>query len=111
MIKPVRIARKTAQPMSEVISEFIRTMKIASGLNTRRVFEAWEEASGASAYTSRIFYRDGRLYVTLVSSVARNHLSFQKSLIMERMNMILRDDELFIKDGSGERPVREIILK
>ncbi len=111
MTKPVRIARKNAQPMSEIISEYIRAMKLASGLNTRRVFEAWGEASGASDYTSRMFFRDGRLYVTLASSVARNHLSFQKSLILERMNQILRDDELFVKDGSEDRPVREIILK
>lgn len=111
MPKPSRIARKTAQPMSEVIAEYIRAMKLASGLNTRRVFDAWGEASGASEYTSRMFFRDGRLHVTLTSSVVRNQLSFQKMLIMEKMNQILREDGLFVKDDPSTRYVSEIVLR
>lgn len=111
MQRPNRIARKTAQPMSEIVAEYIRAMKLASGLNVRRVFEAWEQASGAGSYTTKMFYRGGRLHVTLNSSVARNHLSFQKDMIIMKMNQLLRDDELFVKDDPATGYVSEIILK
>lgn len=106
-----RIARKSAQSMSEVIAAYIKEMKLASGLNTRRIFEAWEQASGAAKYTVKQFFRDGKLFVTLNSSVARNQLGFQKLLLIEKINQILRDDELFVKDDPKVRYVEDIILR
>ena len=109
--KEVRLVRKSAQGMKELVDEFIKEMKLSSGLNTQRIFEAWGEASGASAYTTRLFFRDGKLYVTLSSSVARNQLSFQKMLLVEKINQILRDDDLFVKDDPRVQYVQELILK
>lgn len=107
----IRMARKSAQSISELVQDYIREMKLSSGLNTRRIFEAWDEASGAAAYTTRRYFRDGRLYITLSSSVARSSLSYQKPLIMARINQILQRDELFTQDDPRVRFVEEIILK
>lgn len=105
------ISRKKALDMSQVVEMYIKSMKLSAGLNTRRIFEAWDRASGASRYTSRRFFRDGKLYVTLNSSMVRNQLSFQKDALVSMMNQILMDDELFIKDDPKVRYVEELILK
>ena len=37
------IRRKEALTMEEVVEEYIKSAKLASGLNTQRVFAAWDE--------------------------------------------------------------------
>ena len=69
-----RIHRKQALNMEEVIDQYIRSMKLAAGLNTQRVFAAWDEVSGAASATLRRYYRDGVLRVSLASSVQRFEL-------------------------------------
>ena len=97
--------------MEELVHDFIKSMKLSSGLNTRRIFAAWDEASGASRYTLRRFFRDGKLTVTLNSSMVRGQLMLQRAALVERMNEILREDELFLKDDPRVRYVEELILK
>ena len=106
-----RINRKDPVAMGELVQEFIKSMKLSAPLNTRRIFEAWDQASGASRYTLRRYFRDGKLYITLNSSMARNQLSFQKDALVRRINEILRGDELFLKDDPRVRFVEELILK
>ena len=108
---PVRLARKKALSMEEVISQYIKEMKLSSGLNTQRIFSAWDDASGAAQFTLKKFFRDGKLYITLSSSVVRNQLSFQKDALVEKINGILQKDELFIKDDERVSFVKELILK
>lgn len=97
--------------MEEVIAMYIKSMKLSAGLNTQRIFAAWDDASGAGAFTLKKFFRDGKLYITLNSSVVRNQLSFQKDALLEKMNGILSEDELFTKDDSRVSFVEELILK
>ena len=105
------IHRKKALEMSEVIQMYIQSMKISAGLNTRRIFKAWDEASGAAQFTMKRYFRDGKLHITLNSSMARMQLSMQTDLIKEKINQILENDELFVKDDPRVRYVDEIILK
>jgi hypothetical protein len=107
----VRIARKKALSMDELVRMYIESMRLAPALNTRRIFAAWDEASGAGPYTLRRFFRDGRLYITLSSSVVRNQLSFQSQALVEKMNAILSKDELFARDDTRVSFVKELILK
>ena len=104
-----RVARKTALPLEELIHEFIRTSRLTPGLNTRRIFAAWDAASGAARYTVRRFFRDGKLYITVDSSVVRSQLSFQRDALLDKVNALLAQDELFTGDGSPA--VQELILK
>jgi hypothetical protein len=107
----VRIARKKALSMDELVRMYIDSMRLSPALNTRRIFAAWDEASGAGPYTLKRFFSDGRLYITLSSSVVRNQLSFQSQALVEKMNAILSKDELFARDDARVSFVKELILK
>ena len=105
------IRRKEALTMEEVIEEYIKSAKIASGLNTQRVFAAWDDCSGAGPFTLKRYFRSGTLYVTLSSSVIRNQLSFQKVELSEKMNATLSGDRLFTADNRTAGFVKELVLK
>jgi hypothetical protein len=108
---PVRIHRKQALSMEELVQQYIKSMKLAAGLNTQRIFEAWDACSGAGPFTLKRFFRDGRLYITLNSSVIRNQLYFQKDALVEKMNAWLSEDKLFTSDNRTVGFIRELILK
>ena len=109
--RTVQIHRKEAMTMEEVVSAYIKQMKIAAGLNTQRIYAAWDACSGAGPYTLRRFFRDGKLYITLNSSVIRNQLYFQKDVLVEKMNAHLAQDELFTADNRSVGYIQQLILK
>ena len=108
---PIRIHRKEAASMDELVKQYIRSMKLAAGLNTQRIFAAWDACSGAGEFTLRRFFRDGKLYITLSSSVVRNQLHFQKEDLVEKMNRFLSNDSLFTEDNRTVGYIQELILK
>lgn len=105
------IRRKDAVGMQELVTQFIREMKIASGINRQRVTQAWNTVSGASRYTLDVNYDRGVVYCSLNSSVVRNQLYFQKDVIINRMNEFLASDDLFVAGPAGEPAVKAIVLK
>ena len=105
------LRRKEALTMEEVVDEFIKSAKLASGLNMQRVFAAWDACSGAGPFTLKRYFRGGTLYVTLNSSVIRNQLSFQKEALIEKMNAFLSGDSLFTADNRSTGFVRELVLR
>ena len=105
------VRRKEALTMEEVIEEYIKSAKIASGLNTQRIFAAWDECSGAGPFTLKRYFRSGVLYVTLKSSVIRNQLSFQEEALIEKMNATLSGDPLFTSDNRTVGFIKELVLK
>lgn len=106
-----RIGRKDAQGMDELINLYIREMRLASGFNCRRVFDAWDFVSGASRHTVDRFFRDGVLYCTIGSSVVRNQLYFQRDVLVRKMNEYLDEDPMVIRTGDDEPLVRTLVLK
>lgn len=106
-----RLKRKEAIPLSNALQDFLRAYKLTAALNTQRVFEAWDEVSGAARYTTNRFYKDGKLYITTNSSVARSQLQFQKDILVERINELLSQDELFTKDDKFVGYVKQLIIK
>jgi hypothetical protein len=107
--KDNRLRRKDAVGMDRLVQDFIREMKIASGVNKCRAQEAWNQVSGASRYTLDVNLDRGVMYVTLNSSMARNQLYFQRDILVQKMNEFLENDPIFVK---GEGPaVRIIVLK
>ena len=105
------IRRKEALSMQEVIEEYIKSAKIASGLNTQRIFAAWDDCSGAGPFTLKRYFRSGTLYITLNSYVIRTQLSFQKEALIEKMNATLSGDRLFTADNRTVGFVKELVLK
>ena len=106
-----RIGRKDAQGMPELIEQYIKEMKLTSGFNRQRIFEAWDVVSGASRFTLDRFFRDGMLYCTISSSVVRNQLYFQKDVLLKKINEYLEADEMLVRDGKDVPLVRNLILK
>lgn len=107
----VRLHRKEALGMDKIVEEYIRQMKLSTGLNTQRIFAAWDACSGAGPWTLRRFFRGGKLYITLSSSVMRSQLFLQKALLIEKMNAFLSQDELFTEDNKTVGFIQELILK
>ena len=97
--------------MESLVAQFIREMKLSSGINQVRVTEAWNTASGASRYTLSVSYVGTFVYVTLSSSMARNQLYYQRDLIMQKMNEVLAADTLFVGSPKGGAAVTNIVLK
>ena len=107
----VLIHRKEPMGMEEIVSRYIKQMRLASGLNNQRVFAAWDACSGAGPYTLRRFFRGGKLYITLNSSVLRSQLYMQRDLLIEKMNAFLSEDPLFTEDNRSVGFIQELILK
>ena len=107
----VQIHRKEAVGMDKIVENYIKSMKLAAGLNTQRVFAAWDACSGAGPFTLRRFYRGGKLYITLNSSVLRSQLYLQKEELIRKMNAFLQQDSLFTNDNKTVGFIQELILK
>lgn len=111
MADPVRIHRKEAVSMEQLVQQYIKSMKLAAGLNTQRIFAAWDACSGAGPFTLKRFFRGGTLYITLNSSVIRNQLYFQREELVRKMNAYLSQDELFTADNRTVGEIRELVLR
>lgn len=109
--KTNRLRRKEAVGMEALVRDFIREMKISSGVNRQRVAEAWNVVSGASAYTLGISYEKGTVYCSLSSSLVRNQLYFQRDVLMQKMNEWLEADVLFVREGRGGPIIKNLILR
>ena len=105
------IHRKDPVAMEELVQMFIKSMKLSAGLNTRRIFEAWDDVSGAARHTLRRYFRDGKLYITLDSSMVRIQLGYRKAELVDGINARLSEDDLFQKDDPQVKKVEELILK
>ncbi len=106
-----RLSRKNAQPMDEIVKEYIREMKIASGLNEQLIFAAWDAVSGAAPYTVSRYLKNGVLYCSLSSSVLRSRLYPKREELVRRINERLLEDGLFVKDDPRTGLVKQLILR
>jgi len=97
--------------MDSLLGRCIRSMGLTPGINTRRIFAAWDEASGAGPFTLNRFFRNGTLYITVRSSVIRSQLYFQRDLLIEKINTILRADAMFDPTSQTVGFVKNIVLK
>ncbi|MBP5571959.1 MAG: DUF721 domain-containing protein [Bacteroidales bacterium] len=107
----MRVERKTAEGMDNLMLRYVKAMGISFSHNCRRIYQAWDEASGAADHTIRRYFKDGTLSITLDSSVLRSVLFLQTDLLIAKINQILDEDELFIKDDPRLRKVEKLILK
>ncbi len=104
------LRRQDAVGMDVLVDQFIRQMKLASGLKKQRAEEAWKAVSGAGAYTLDVNLYKGTMICTLSSSVVRSQLHMQRTLLLESLNEYLKKDELFHTDGQYEK-INALILR
>lgn len=84
------------------MADYIAAMKIESKLKEVSVVESWSEIVGKviASKTTSLFFKNGRLYVTLKSSVIRNEL------LMIRESLRIK-----INERAGEEIVKELVIK
>lgn len=98
--------------IGEAISLMLKRNGLSEGLRDTRIYSAWDEATGAAQYTVNKYFKDGKLYITVNSSVLRSQLTFQKLAILEKINRILSKDRLLNEDsGLEHKYVKELIIK
>lgn len=106
-----KLEKKQATPVSEAIMGWLKISGLSAGWNTHRIFEAWDKASGAERYTIKRFFRDGKLYITLNSSVVCSHLQMRKDTILAGINAILQEDGMLVRNCKTATAVKELIIK
>ncbi len=99
--------RQEAVGMNELVTQFIRDMKLSSGLKKQRVAEVWNEVSGAGRYTLDVMFDKRVLTCVISSSVVRNQLYFQRDVLVGKMNELLSKDILFDENDG----IKTLILK
>lgn len=107
----MRVERKTAEGMENIMLRYVKAMGISFSHNSRRIYMAWDAASGAAVHTIKRYFKEGTLTITLDSSVLRSVLLLQTDLLIAKINQILDEDELFIKDDPRLQKVEKLVLK
>ena len=97
--------------MDDLVSQFVREMKLTSGLNRQRVADAWTQVSGAGKYTLSTTYERGVLTCYISSSLVRNQLYFQRDVLLKKVNEFLAADNLFASEQGGGQAVKTLVLK
>lgn len=108
--KPARIERQNAESISDILARFVSANSLAPGLLRQAVFSAWDSVSGAAAYSTSKFLKDGVLYVTLSSSVVRSRLFFRCDDIIDGVNACLKADSTLAMLGI-DAEIKSIKLK
>ena len=93
--------RKTVH-ISEIIQELLKKNNMKSRLDETTITQKWEEVVGKTMakYTKKVYVSKGVLYVEVTSSVARNELVMNRSILIERLNEI-----------TGSETIKEIIFR
>ena len=105
------LRRQEAVAMDELVGQFIRDMKLSSGLGRQRACEAWAEVSGAGRYTLDVNFDKGVMVCVISSSVVRNRLYLQKERLLRGLNEHLATDELLASSARGGDIVKTLILR
>ncbi len=94
--------RNHTQSIAEVIRAYLRESKLEQPLKERQLVQSWETLLGKSVArsTTRIYIREGKLFVHLSSSVVRNELFMLQDEILKKLN-----------EAAGEELVREIVFR
>ena len=97
--------------MEDLMLQYLREMRLTSGMHRQRATEAWNTVSGASRYTLSVSFERGVMTCAISSSLVRNQLYFQREVLVEKLNEFLAADNLY-DDGGKEGPaVKVLILK
>jgi predicted nucleic acid-binding Zn ribbon protein len=96
------VRRSKTVSLAEAMQDYIKEMNLGDKLREVGVIESWESIVGKAiaARTSRVYIREGILYVHLKSSIVRNELSMLREALREKLN-----------SQAGTELIKEIVLK
>ena len=88
--------------LAEAMQDYIRELNLGEKLREVSVIESWESMVGKaiSSRTSKVYIKDGVLFVHLKSSIVRNELMMLREALREKLN-----------SQAGAEVIREIVLK
>jgi len=88
--------------LAEAMKDYIKEMNLEGKLNEISIINSWEETVGKAiaSRTSKVYIKDGVLYVHLTSSVVRNELLMLRQALKEKIN-----------EKAGSEVIRDIVLK
>ena len=94
--------KSNTQSMGEAIRAYLKETKLERPLKERQLLSSWESLLGKSVAraTRDIKIKDGKLLVTLTSSVVRNELYMLQDEIIRKLN-----------EAAGEELISGMILK
>ncbi|MCA1756408.1 MAG: DUF721 domain-containing protein [Bacteroidales bacterium] len=94
--------RKKTMSILDVLSEYKREMNIEGKLSEVNIISRWQEIAGKAiaSRTTKLYIRDGILYIHLSSSVVRSELMMMRDSIRSRMN-----------EEAGSELIKEIVLR
>ena len=94
--------KSNTQSMSEAIRAYLKESKLEKPLKERQLINSWESLLGKTIAraTREIYIRDGKLIVTLTSSVIRNELYMLQDEIIRKLN-----------NAAGEELLKGMALK
>jgi len=84
------------------MQDYIKEMNLGDKLKEISILDSWENMVGKaiSSRTSRVYIKEGVLYVYLKSSIVRNELMMIREALREKLN-----------EKAGSEVIREIVLK
>jgi hypothetical protein len=88
--------------LAEAMQDYIRAMNLGDKLKEVSVLDSWENMVGKaiSSRTSKVYIKEGVLYVHLKSSIVRNELMMVREALREKLNL-----------NAGSEVIKEIVLK
>lgn len=94
--------RSKTVSLAEAMEDYIKEMKLGDKLREISILDSWENMVGKaiSSRTSRIYIKEGVLYVFLKSSIVRNELMMIREALREKLNQ-----------KAGSEVIKEIVLK
>jgi len=74
--------------IGEVIRELVETYHLEGKLNEMKVVQSWEKVVGKmiARFTKDIYMKRGKLFVRIDSPALKNELSYNTTMIIERLN-------------------------
>jgi predicted nucleic acid-binding Zn ribbon protein len=88
--------------LAEAINDYIREMNFGPKLAEVDLINSWEEIVGRaiSLRTTKVYIKDGVLYVHLNSSVVRNELLMLRESLKDKLN-----------ERAGSKIIKGIVIK
>ncbi|MFN8210483.1 MAG: DUF721 domain-containing protein [Bacteroidales bacterium] len=88
--------------IAEAMQDFIREMNLGDKLKEVGVVESWESLVGKAiaSRTSKVYIKDGILFVHLKSSIVKNELLMIREALREKLN-----------EKAGGEIVKEIVFR
>src|SRR6056297_4293764 len=94
--------KNNTEKIGKVIEDYIEALDVKGKLKEVRMIRSWEEIVGKTIAkkTDNIYIKEGKLFVEMNSSIARNELSMLKSSLIGRLN-----------EKAGSKVISDIIIR